>query len=88
MSEAEFVALITAGLSVLGVLIGIAVRAIVEKKKAELTSSELLLKAQEQLADTIADTQRLWQWNRQLIDHIYRGAPPPPPQPPDHLFTD
>ena len=34
-----------------------------------------------------ADNQRLWQYNRQLIDHIYRRAPPPPPEPPD-LFND
>jgi len=33
-----------------------------------------------------ADNQRLWQWNRQLIDHIYRRAPPPPPEPPEDLF--
>ena len=34
-----------------------------------------------------ADNQRLWQWNRQLIDHIYRRAPPPPPEPPEDLFN-
>lgn len=30
--------------------------------------------------------QRLWLWNRQLVDHIYRGSPPPPPPPPVDLF--
>ncbi|MCK8465876.1 hypothetical protein M0722_01595 [Microbacterium sp. KSW4-16] len=30
--------------------------------------------------------QRLWFWNRQLVDHIYRGSPPPPPPPPGDLF--
>ncbi|MCQ4966017.1 hypothetical protein NE652_13940, partial [Bifidobacterium pseudocatenulatum] len=34
-----------------------------------------------------ADNQRLWQWNRQLIDHIYRRAPPPPPAPPEDRFN-
>lgn len=34
-----------------------------------------------------ADNQRLWQWNRQLVDHIYRRAPPPPPEPPKDLFN-
>ena len=33
-----------------------------------------------------ADNQRLWQYNRQLIAHIYRRAPPPPPEPPEDLF--
>lgn len=33
-----------------------------------------------------AQNQRLWYWNRQLVDHIYRGSPPPPPAPPADLF--
>lgn len=33
-----------------------------------------------------ADNQRLWHWNRQLVDHIYRGLGPPPPPPPKELF--
>lgn len=33
-----------------------------------------------------ADNQRLWQWNRALVDHIYRGLGPPPPSPPEDLF--
>ena len=33
------------------------------------------------------EAYRLWQWNRQLIDHIYRRAPPPPPEPPEDLFN-
>lgn len=33
-----------------------------------------------------AQNQRLWFWNRQLVDHIYRGSPPPPPPPPADLF--
>ena len=28
-----------------------------------------------------ADNQRLWQWNRALVDHIYKGLGPPPPSP-------
>lgn len=30
--------------------------------------------------------QRLWSWNRELVDHIYRQKPPPPPTPPSDLF--
>lgn len=33
-----------------------------------------------------ADNQRLWQWNRALVDHIYKGLGPPPPAPPEDLF--
>lgn len=33
-----------------------------------------------------ADNQRLWQWNRALVDHIYKGLGPPPPDPPEDLF--
>ena len=33
-----------------------------------------------------ADNQRLWQWNRALVDHIYKGLGPPPPEPPTDLF--
>lgn len=32
------------------------------------------------------DNQLLWHYNRQLVDHIYRGNPPPPPAPPAGLF--
>lgn len=32
-----------------------------------------------------ADNQRLWQWNRALVDHIYKGLGPPP-EPPADLF--
>lgn len=27
----------------------------------------------------------LWTYTRLLVDHIYRGAPAPPPDPPDHI---
>lgn len=33
-----------------------------------------------------ADNQLLWQWNRALVDHIYKGLGPPPPSPPEDLF--
>ncbi|MGN7978102.1 hypothetical protein ACTJJ4_11035 [Microbacterium sp. 22195] len=39
-----------------------------------------------QLTKWKSDNQRLWYWNRQLVDHIYRGSPPPPPAPPAGLF--
>lgn len=39
-----------------------------------------------QLGKWHADNQLLWHYCRQLIDHIYRGSPPPPPAPPAGLF--
>ena len=27
-----------------------------------------------------SDNALLWQWNRQLVDHIYKGLGPPPPE--------
>lgn len=39
-----------------------------------------------QLTKWQADNRRLWLWNRQLVDHIYRGLGPPAPAPPAELF--
>jgi len=33
-----------------------------------------------------ADLQRLYLYNRELVDHIYREVGPPPPPPPAGLF--
>lgn len=33
-----------------------------------------------------AQNQKLWYWNRQLVDQIYRRSPPPPVAPPADLF--
>lgn len=40
-----------------------------------------------QLSKWHADNQLLWSYNRSLVDHIYRGNPPPPPAPPAGLFN-
>lgn len=41
------------------------------------------------LAKEMQETnQQLWQWNRELVDHIYRRLPPPPPPQPTNLFGD
>lgn len=39
-----------------------------------------------QLTKWQADNHLLWMYNRQLVDHIYRGKEPPPPAPPAGLF--
>lgn len=87
MSEAVLIALVGA-VTAAG---GSGLTALVERHKLnqgeKTDASALLLQAQEQLTATMEDQQLLWQWNRELIDHIYRGAPPPPPRPPEQLFT-
>ena len=44
------------------------------------------LEAYQSAQEMQADNQRLWQWNRALVDHIYKGLGPPPPGPPEDLF--
>ena len=45
----------------------------------------------EQIEDRLSkadkDMQLLYYWNRELVDHIFQGKPPPPPKPPEGLFT-
>lgn len=41
-----------------------------------------------QLARALRDRQLLYLWNRELVDHIYTGKPPPAPDPPAGIFTD
>lgn len=86
MSESIIIALVSAGSGIIGGVAGAVASLITGKKEQDVKSSDLLLEAQRQLTETIADGQLLWQWNRQLVDHIWRKAPPPPPQPPQGLF--
>lgn len=71
--------LIIAIVGVIGVVVGALVSTLSAAAKNKMEAYRLAQKMQ-------ADNQRLWQWNRQLIDHIYRRAPPPPPEPPEDLF--
>ena len=50
------------------------------------TAAKNRLEAYQIAQEMQADNQRLWQWNRALIDHIYKGLGPPPPEPPEDLF--
>ncbi len=34
------------------------------------------------------DNALLYLWNRELVDHIYKGSGPPPPAPPAGLFKE
>ena len=81
---------ITAIAGACGVAFGAAVQAVVawlnNKATHEENSVDMLREAQTELKDTMADMNLLWEHNRALIDHIYRGAPPPPPNPPEGLF--
>lgn len=72
--------LIIAIVGAVGAVVGALVSTLSAAAKNKMEAYRLAQKMQ-------ADNQRLWQWNRQLIDHIYRRAPPPPPEPPEDLFN-
>ena len=69
--------LIIAIVGAIGAVVGALVSTLSAAAKNKMEAYRLAQKMQ-------ADNQRLWQW--QLIDHIYRRAPPPPPEPPEDLF--
>lgn len=73
--------LIIAIVGAVGAVVGALVSTLSAAAKNKMEAYRLAQKMQ-------ADNQRLWQWNRQLVDHIYRRAPPPPPEPPEDLFND
>lgn len=75
MSEAVIVAIVGMGGTVGGVIVANLFAAAKNKLEAYRLAQEMQ-----------ADNQRLWQWNRALVDHIYRGLGPPPPEPPADLF--
>lgn len=63
-----------------GTLCGVVVTQLFSATKNRLEAYRLAQEMQ-------ADNQRLWQWNRALVDHIYKGLGPPPPEPPADLFN-
>lgn len=86
MSDALLITIVSAISAIVGAAVKAAVDTHGQNAHDHTDSSQLLLQAQQQLSQTMEDQQRLWQWNRELVDHIFRGAPPPPPPPPDGLF--
>lgn len=75
MSEGIVIALVSGGSAIAGA----ALSAFVTAAKNKLDAYRLAQQMQ-------ADNQLLWQWNRQLVDHIYKQLAPPPPDPPAALF--
>ena len=75
MSEGVIVALVGVG----GTIGGAVASQLFNAAKNSLEAYRLAQEMQ-------ADNQRLWQWNRALVDHIYKGLDPPPPEPPADLF--
>lgn len=75
MSEGVIVALVGVG----GTIGGAVVTQLFNAAKNRLEAYRLAQEMQ-------ADNQLLWQWNRALVDHIYKGLDPPPPEPPADLF--
>lgn len=88
MTEAIIIALIGLAGTIIGYLLSSYVDAKKLDKQAQTDSAQLLLEAEKQLQHTIDRLNRMWAWNRQLQDHIYKNAPPPPPPPPDDLFGE
>lgn len=86
MSEAVLVAVVGAAGVAAGGLVTALSGIVTGKRETDVKSSELLLEAQRQLMQTMSDNDRLWTYNRALIDHIYRDKGPPPPTAPEGLF--
>lgn len=88
MTESIISALIGTG----GVVVGACVQFVATWAKTrsdkDADASRLLIEAQRQLDQSARDRQLLWLWNRELVDAIWRRAPPPPPSAPDGLFQD
>jgi uncharacterized membrane-anchored protein YhcB (DUF1043 family) len=77
MSEDLIIALV--GLA--GIVLGAVIQQIGSAARNNLEAYRLAQRMQ-------TDNSLLWQWNRELVDHIYKRSPPPPPAPPAGLFTD
>ena len=73
--------LVIAIVGAIGAVVGALVSTLSAAAKNKMEAYRLAQKMQ-------ADNQRLGQYTRQLIDHIYRRAPPPPAEPPEDLFND
>lgn len=88
MTDDILVALIGVGGIAVGALVQFAATWAKGRADRETDSSHLLIETQRQLDQSARDRQLLWLWNRELVDAIWRRAPPPPPKAPDGLFQD
>lgn len=75
MSEEVIVSVV----GVAGVVLGAIIQTVATASRDRLEAYRLAQQMQ-------TDNALLWQWNRQLVDHIYKGLGPPPPEPPENLF--
>lgn len=75
MTENVIIAFVAA----VGAVVGAIIQQVASAFNARLDAYRLAQQMQ-------ADNARLWQWNRSLVDHIYKGLGPPPPDPPENLF--
>lgn len=75
MTENVIIAIVSA----VGVVAGASAQQLVTAARDRMEAYRLAQQMQ-------ADNALLWQWNRQLVDHIYNGLGPPPPEPPENLF--
>jgi hypothetical protein len=90
MTDIEVVAVISACASVLAALVG-TWRAAAAARQAEHAAPDVQarLAALEAANSRLeAENRALWLWARKLVDHIYRGAPPPPPTGPIDVLRE
>lgn len=50
------------------------------------TGSTLLIHHSKRITRLERRDRAWWLYSRSLVDHIYRGLPPPPPKPPEGLL--
>lgn len=74
ISDADTAAIITA----IGVVLAAAIAAV----------AGVLVHHSKRMSRMEQREKSYWLYTRQLVDHIYRGLPPPPPKPPAGLFEE
>jgi hypothetical protein len=81
VTEGEVVAIITAMGGILAAAIGAVVTVLTHHARRTTRAFERITRLEHR-------ERAWWLYTRELVDHIYRGAPPPPPKPPAGLFDE
>lgn len=81
---AEVVALAIAVIAAAGAITGAIIAA---RSAREARDANRVDQLEARLDQSERNEHLLYLWNRELVDHIWKGKPPPPPGPPPGLFT-